>query len=175
MSEAIAPNLKNRAATIAAHLEVPPPGDRRDDLDGVVVAHGAHSGGYGLYVRDRRLHYTYNFVGTTVTTVSSEVDLPEGTVEVRVQLTPGFGSAEVELFYGDVPVGRGSVPKVTPVTYGMTYFTVGYQPGSPVDPKTVGRAAMDERVLKRVVIEIQPSRREAAPEPDRTHVDLATQ
>ena len=35
--------------------------------DGVIVAHGGHSGGYALYLQGRRLHYVYNFLGTEIT------------------------------------------------------------------------------------------------------------
>ena len=38
-------------------------------VDGVIVAQGSHSGGYALYLKDRRLHFAYNFVGTEITVV----------------------------------------------------------------------------------------------------------
>ena len=56
---------------------------RRRRSTGTIVAHGSHSGGYALYLQDRRLHFAYNFVGTDITVVSAGVDLPAGEVEVR--------------------------------------------------------------------------------------------
>ena len=45
-------------------------------------------------------------------------------------LTRGaIGTFDVALFYGDVPVGEGTIARRTPVTYGMIGFAVGYQPG----------------------------------------------
>jgi hypothetical protein len=84
----------------------------------------------------------------------------------------GAGGADVELRYGDVPVGAGSVPRTTPVTYGMAPFAVGYLPQAPITPALSGRSAIPDGVVKRVVFDIL---RRNQPEPPRDHVDLATQ
>ncbi len=34
------------------------------DAEGVLFAHGGVAGGHSLYIRDRKLHYTFNWVGT---------------------------------------------------------------------------------------------------------------
>ena len=168
--EVMAPNLKHRSFVIAAALEVPAEGP----VDGAIVAHGSHAGGYIVYLKDRRLHYAYNFVGTAITTVSAGVELPAGTVEAKVVFTStGSATGDVALFYGDVPVGEGTIPQTTLLTYGMTSFAVGYQPGAPIDPALPGRAAVPAGVLGRVVIEAEGRvRRDRAAE---ERVDLATQ
>ena len=169
--ESIAPQLKNRSWAIAAELTPQPD----TDGDGVIVAHGGHAGGYVLFVEDRRLHYTYNFVGTTVTTVVAEVELPTEPVVVRATFTRnGFGGGEVELFYGDVPVGQGTVERTTPLTYGTPGFTVGHQPSGPIHPGAVGRREMAPGVLGRVVVEAEGRRPKADPDQE-PRVDLATQ
>jgi arylsulfatase len=170
LPEVIAPNLRNRGFTIAAALTVPAAGP----VDGVVVAQGSHSGGYALYVKGRRLHFAYNFVGTEITVVPASAELPVGLVEVKVVVTRGeIGTYGVELWYGDVPVGEGKVERRTPITYGMTGFAVGYQPGGSICPDLEGRAEITTGVLGKVVIEP-----EGRPEVDRTkelRKDLATQ
>ena len=171
MSEDVAPNLKGRPHTIQVELDVPADGD----VAGVVVAHGSLSGGYALYLKDRRLHYTYNFVGTEHTTISASVELPIGrSVAVFTSAPNGFGGADVELRYGDVPVGSGTVPRTTPVTYGMSPFCVGYQGQAPITPALTGRAAVSPDVVTRVVIDVLKKDRpgDAAA---RTRVDLSTQ
>ena len=62
-----------------------------------------------MYLHDRRLHFVYNFVGTEITTVSAAVELPTGPVVARIVFTRAEGDrgGDVELFYGDVPVGSG--------------------------------------------------------------------
>ena len=87
LPEAIAPNFRNRSFTIAAELEIPEKGD----ADGVIVAHGSHAGGYVAYVKGRRLHYAYNFVGTEITTIAATVDLPPGPVVARIVFTRDGG------------------------------------------------------------------------------------
>jgi len=173
LPEVIAPNLRGRKFFIAAELDVPASGD----VEGAIVAHGSHSGGFAMFVRGRRLHYAYNFVGTEITLASASVDLPAGRVVVRVAFTPkatkpGSGG-DVALFYGDVPVGEATIARTTPLTYGSHGFAVGYQPGSPICDALPGRAEIPTGVLGRVVVEIEgrPPRDGTA----RTRVDLATQ
>lgn len=179
IAEATAPNLKNRPFAIAAALDVPADGD----CTGVIVAHGGHAGGYVLYVKDRRVHYTYNFVASRIVTVSAEVDLPPGPVTVRLLFTPAGGpgrGGQVQMFYDDVPVAEGELRRTTPITYGTHGFSVGFQAAGAIDPTFEGRAEMPPGILRKVVIEIQgkdPIRdgMMAAGEPVATRADLATQ
>ena len=148
--EHMAPNLRNRGFRISAALTVPDDGP----CDGVIVAHGGHSGGYALYLADRRLKYVNNLLGTQHTTVAAEVELPAGEVLVAVEFTPtGRFQGDVQLWYGDVPVGRGHVSLTTPLTYGVDPFAVGYQRMTPVTHELHGRAEITPGVLHHVVIE----------------------
>jgi arylsulfatase len=166
LPEAVAPNLRGRGYVLAAALDVPVDGE----VQGTIVAHGSHSGGYALYLQDRRLHFAYNYVGTDITVVSAGVDLPEGEVETRLVMT---AAGEVSLFYGDAPLGEGAIPRRTPITYGMIGFTVGYQPGGSICPALSGRAEVTPGVLRKVVIEPEGRPRR---DPDRElRKDLATQ
>ena len=149
--ENMAPNLRNRGFRIAASLLVPAAGE---PCQGALVAHGGHSGGYALYLAGRRLHYVNNLLGTVLTTVSAEVELPPGPVEVSARFSPtGPFEGELELWYGDVPVGRGRLPQTTPLTYGVDPFAVGYQRMTPIAPELEGRAEVTPGVLVQVVIE----------------------
>jgi arylsulfatase len=170
LPEVLAPNLRNRGFTIEAHLHVPAKGD----VDGMLVAHGSGAGGYAVYLHGRRLHYVHNLLGLQATTVSASVELPPGPIVARVAFTPtGMFRGDVALFYDGVPVGEGSIPRTTPVTYGMASFAVGYQPGSPITPACQGRFAIPEGIASQVVItaEGKPYRDPAA----EARVGLATQ
>jgi len=148
--ESMAPNLRNRPFQIMAALNI----TDGADCDGVIVAHGGHSGGYALYVQGRRLHYVNNLLGAQITTVSASVELPTGEVLVRATFTPsGRFTGAVELWYGDVPVGNGAIPMTTPLTYGVDPFAVGYQRMTPISPVLIGAAAMPDGVIDHVVIE----------------------
>jgi arylsulfatase len=172
LAEAIAPNLKNRSFVIAAEL-VPPEGA----FTGVIVAHGGHAGGYVFFVKDARLHFTYNFVATQITTVAAEVTLPTEPVTVRVVFTRDGPGGTVELFYGDVPVGRGHVARTTPLTYGTPGFAIGFQPAGPIHPGLPGRAELAPTVVRHVVVESSERDGSGSHEPAAaaSRVDLATQ
>ena len=150
--ESMAPNLRNRGFRISAALQVPAEGP----CDGVIVGHGGHSGGYALYLADRRLHYVNNLLGTTYTTVSAEVELPAGDVLVAVEFTAtGRFQGEAQLWYGDVPVGRGAIQMTTPLTYGVDPFSIGRQRMTPISPVLYGQAEITPGVLHSVVVEPQ--------------------
>jgi arylsulfatase len=149
--ETMAPNLRNRRFQILAALRVP----ARGDCEGVIVGHGGHSGGYALYLAGRRLHYVNNLLGAQFTTISASVELPIGEVLVRATFTPTSRCAgDLELWYGDVPVGRGQISETTPFTYGVDPFTVGYQRMTPIAPALRGTAAITPGVLDHVVVEV---------------------
>jgi arylsulfatase len=146
---AVAPNLRNRGFRITADLEIPDGG-----ADGVIVTHGGGAGGYALYLQDGRVHWTYNWLGARITTVSGEEALPAGPCTVTLTFTPtGRFQGDVVISCDDAPIGKGHVPATTPVTYGIVGFTVGYQRGTAVSPSYQPPFAIDDAVLRRVVIE----------------------
>jgi arylsulfatase len=148
--ESMAPNLRNRPWSMAASISVPADGP----CDGIVVCHGGSSGGYALHLADRRLHYVNNLLGADITTITAEVELPAGAVVVRATFVPtGRLQGDLELWYGDVPVGRGHIAATTPLTYGVEPFSVGEQRMTPIVSGLVGRAALPAGVLDSVVIE----------------------
>ena len=149
LPEVAAPRLRNRGWRAAAQLTVPD-----DGCEGVIATHGSASGGYVIFVKDGRLQYAYNHLGSSLTTVPAEVDLPPGPVTVRVEFTPtGRFEGDVALFYGDVLVGQGHVARTTRVTYGVAGFSVGSQRGSAVSPAYSGRFPFTDGALGRVVFE----------------------
>ena len=110
LAETLAPNLKNRSFVIAAELV--PPSSRIPA--GVIVAHGSHAGGYALFLHDGRLHFTYNYVATQITTIAAEVILPSEPLTVKAVFTRTGAGGDLELFYGDVPVGKVGSPGPLP-------------------------------------------------------------
>jgi arylsulfatase len=149
LPEAVAPNLRNRAWRLFAELAVPEGG-----VAGVIAGHGGSTGGWVVYVRDGRLYYAHNHLGTTLTTVGAEVPLPAGPVVARVEFTPTTPFAgDVDLSYGDVPVAQGHVPRTHLVTFGDEGFTVGYQRGTSISPGCEGSFEFTPGALRRVIIE----------------------
>jgi hypothetical protein len=102
------------------------------------------------------------------------VTIPAEPGVVRVTFTRSGVGGDLELFYGDVPVGQGHIPTTTPLTYGTPGFAVGFQPAGPIDPGLAGRAELSPSVLRRVVVEAS-GRDPVRDSLVESRVDLATQ
>ncbi len=72
--EAVAVNVRGRSYKILANVEI---SDK--NASGVIFAHGSRFGGHALFIRNRRLHYVYNFLGIK----------PEQVFKSSVPLKPG--------------------------------------------------------------------------------------
>ncbi|MEI6882968.1 MAG: arylsulfatase [Bacteroidota bacterium] len=56
--EGVAVNVRNRSYKILADVEI-----TDANCSGVIFAHGSRFGGHTLFIKDRKLHYVYNFLG----------------------------------------------------------------------------------------------------------------
>jgi hypothetical protein len=56
--EGVAVNIRGRSYKILANVEITNP-----DCSGVIFAHGSRFGGHSLFIKNRKLHYVYNFLG----------------------------------------------------------------------------------------------------------------
>jgi arylsulfatase len=157
MPEAVAPNLRNRGWRMLVTVDAGESADSiAKSIDGVVMAHGSAAGGYAIYVKDRRLSYVHNRLGAELTTVTADVEIPDGETILRVEFTStGPHEGNVDLFYGDLPVAEGHITAMTPITYGMAGFTVGHQRGSPITPAYEPPFAFSDGALGVVVVEAE--------------------
>lgn len=55
--EGVAVNVRGRAYKIVADVDI------KDNASGVIFAHGSRFGGHSLFIKDKKLHYVYNFLG----------------------------------------------------------------------------------------------------------------
>ena len=130
------PDVRNRSFEIRARLE------RTSGQDGVLVASGARTGGYTLFVQDDHLVYTYNHLGRCTDVVSDEV-LPEGLQEVVVRYTKtGEHQGTARLLVGDGEgsereIGSGSV-ETLPYRQTMYGMDIGRDLGPTVSPRYGG-------------------------------------
>jgi len=126
--EAQAVNIRNRSYAIGALVDMPAAG-----AEGVLFAQGSHFGGHALYVKDNRLHYVYNFVGSLVQRIVASEDLPKGenlilsaAFERDGEDPPGVSTGILSLYHGEAKVGEGRI-KTQPGTFGVSgsALTVG--------------------------------------------------
>ncbi|HEX6237849.1 MAG TPA: arylsulfatase, partial [Acidimicrobiales bacterium] len=105
--------INGRSFTIVAGVEIESP-----DAHGVLFATGGTIGGHSLYMKDRRLHYVYNWIGTHLQDVVADRDITTGrhalTAEFALQgesddsAMPGF-SGTLTLYIDDDVVGSGKI------------------------------------------------------------------
>jgi hypothetical protein len=106
--ETAAANIRNRSYSIAVEVDVESP-----DAAGVLFSHGSAFGGHALYVKDCRLRYVYNFVGSQQQTIESTKEVPTGEVILGVSFVregdamPTTGA--LSLFIDDEKVGEGAI------------------------------------------------------------------
>jgi hypothetical protein len=109
--ESQAVNVRNRSYSIGALVDIPAPG-----AAGVLFAHGSRFGGHALYVKDNRLHYVYNFVGSLEQKIDATEDIPTGenvilsaSFDKEGEDPPGVANGILSLYYGDKKVGEGRI------------------------------------------------------------------
>jgi len=71
--EAAAPNIRGRSFKVLAEVEIDSP-----DAEGVIFAQGGRFGGHALFLKDRRAHYVYNFLGVAPEQLFSSQELEPG-------------------------------------------------------------------------------------------------
>jgi arylsulfatase A-like enzyme len=106
--ETAAVNVRNRSYSIAVETTVD-----SEDASGVLFSHGARFGGHSLYIKDRKLKYVYNFVGSKEQIIESTKEIHTGKVifgasfEKEGDAMPTTGT--LSLFIDDEKVGEGKI------------------------------------------------------------------
>ena len=129
------PRVLNKSWTIAADIEIPD-----DGVEGMIVTQGGGVGGYGLYLREGRPTFVYNYLSLERTTVAATEPLPKGKVQLKVDFAYQGGpkdlgkAAVVTMTVNGKKVAEGQVPKTIPATISIQEgLDIGMDVGSPVD------------------------------------------
>jgi arylsulfatase A-like enzyme len=130
--ETAAVNIRNRNYSITVALDVD-----SANAEGVLFSHGSAFGGHALYVKDKKLKYVYNFVGSKVQTVESTKEIPTGDALLSAAFErEGDGmptTGTLSLFVNDEKVGEGKI-MTQPGNFSLVGegLNVGKDPASPV-------------------------------------------
>ena len=124
-------NMKNRSHTITAELEIP-----EGEAEGVILAHGGHTGGWSLYLKDGRPKFAYNWFGRELYEVIAP-ELPAGAVTLRWEFIydggkmPGAGGRG-DFFVNGEQVASGRIERTIPFFIGTEPADVGMDDLTPV-------------------------------------------
>ena len=69
----VAVSFRRRSYTIAAGAVIDSSG-----AEGVLFAQGGVTGGHSMYIKDKKLHYLYNWLGEKFQKVTSDIEIPSG-------------------------------------------------------------------------------------------------
>jgi arylsulfatase len=130
-----APRILNKSWTLTADLDIPASG-----ASGMIATHGGITGGYGLYLREGRPVFVYNYLALERTSVESKERLPAGKVQLKLDVVYQGSATElgkgatVTLSANGKTVAQGQLAKTIPATISISEgFDIGEDVGSAVD------------------------------------------
>jgi arylsulfatase len=155
--------INGRSYTIVAGAELD-----TDDAHGVLYAHGGVMGGHSLYLKDRRLHYDFNWVGTHLQAVVADRDITPGRHVFTAEFVlsgksddpamPGFAGT-VTLYIDDAQVGTGDiVTQPGPFCLVGDGICVGRDSASPVTPAYPPPYRFSGGTIDRVIVDLSGDR-----------------
>jgi arylsulfatase A-like enzyme len=122
--------------------------------EGVLIAHGNHSSGYTLYIKNNNLFYEYNYVGT-IYKIKSSLEVPAGYSMIRFEFRRElFIQGTGKLFINGRQVGAIFMPRTLPFVLSVEGLDVGRDRLSPVSSNYAVKEFPFSGQIEKVVIEI---------------------
>jgi arylsulfatase A-like enzyme len=127
-----APPMLNKSWTITADIEVP------DGGNGMIVTEGGIEGGFGLYLRDGKPTFVYNFLGVDRPTFAAKDPLPKGKTKLVVNFAYDGGGrgkgGTVTMTANGNKIAEGRLERTVPVQFSLGEgLDIGLDSGSAVD------------------------------------------
>jgi len=155
LPDAAAPPMLNKSWTLTAEVDLPD-----DRTSGMIVTHGGLEGGYGLYLRDGKPTFVYNYLAVERPTFASKEALPPGKATIVVDFVydgGGMGKGgTLTMMANGRTVAAGRLQRTVPVQFSIGEgLDIGMDGGSPVDFTYELPFAFTGRIDK-VTIELKP-------------------
>jgi arylsulfatase len=157
VSEAVSVNIRGRSYTIVAGVVVD-----TAEAEGVLFAQGHLMGGHALYIKDKKLHYLYNWLGEDMQETTSSVEISTGrhifTAEfAKTGQDPQTKSAlgTLTLYVDTEQVGQSEI-KTQPGYFSLVGegLCVGRDSGSPVSPDYAPPFTFTGGSIDRVIVDV---------------------
>jgi arylsulfatase len=133
LPDSSAPEMLNKSWTITADVALP---DAR--TSGMIITHGGVEGGYGLYLRDGKPTFVYNYLALERPTFAATEPLPPGKATIAVDFAydgGGMGKGgTVSITANGKKVAGGRLERTVPIRFSICEgLDIGMDGGSPVD------------------------------------------
>jgi arylsulfatase len=154
--DAAAPSMINKSWTITAKIGVPD-----GNASGMVVTHGGLEGGYGLYLREGKPTFVYNFLSMERTTFASNEPLPKGQHTLVVEFAydgNGMGKGgTITMHTNGKTIAQGRLERTIPIQFSLGEgLDIGMDIGSPID-FTYDLPFAFTGAIERVTIDLNPA------------------
>jgi arylsulfatase A-like enzyme len=128
------PPVINKSWTITADIEA------SEKAEGMIVTQGGMTGGYGLYLREGKPTFVYNYLDIERFNITAEENLPMGKVRLIVDFAYDGKEGEhgkggtITISANGKKLAEGKLPKTVPIQFSLGEgLDVGRDVGSPVD------------------------------------------
>jgi arylsulfatase len=155
LPDAASPPMCNKSWTITAEVEL-----LDDKTNGMIITHGGLEGGYGLYFRDGKPTFVYNFLSAERPTFVAQEPLPKGKVNLVVDFVydgGGMGKGgKITMSANDKQIAEGRLERTIPVAISLGEgLDIGMDVGSPIDFTYQLPFAFTGKIEK-VTVELKP-------------------
>jgi arylsulfatase len=140
LPDAASPPMLNKSWTITADIDL-----AEGNESGMIITQGGLEGGYGLYLKDGKPTFVYNFLGMDRPTFTATNALPKGKTKLTVDFKydgPGDAKGAAALGKGgtititanDKVIAQGRLERTIPAQFSLGEgLDIGMDIGSPVD------------------------------------------
>ena len=158
LPDAASPPMCNKSWTITADVEL-----LDDSTEGMIVTHGGLEGGYGLYLRDGRPTFVYNYLSVDRPTFTATAPLPRGKTRIVVDFAyegGGMGKGgEITMTANGRKIAGGRLERTIPIQLSLGEgLDIGMDVGSPIDFTYQLPFAFTGKI-EQVTVELKPDER----------------
>nr|WP_298727641.1 arylsulfatase [uncultured Steroidobacter sp.] len=133
LPDTASPSMCNKSWKITAEIEV-----ADSNAEGMIITHGGLEGGYGLYLKQGRPTFVYNFLSIERFTFEANEPLAPGKTQLVVEFDydgGGFGKGgQITMRANGKPIASGRLTHTIPIQFSLGEgLDVGMDSGSPID------------------------------------------
>jgi len=153
----VAVNIRRRSYGIVAGVIVDKP-----EAEGVLFAHGGVGGGHSLFIKNKKLHYVYNWLGDKLQEVTSNIDISIGKHTLTAEFAKTGEHKEtlsaigtLTLYIDMKQVGQATI-MTQPGPFSLTGdgLSIGRDSGSPVSPTYKVPFSFKGGRIERVIVDV---------------------